>query len=246
MARASHPAIAMFHDARRPIARLAAAVMAADARITPDEVAALPGLERLGLGALEALTREELLRSAREPIDLRATCAELGALAPEAAAVVLSVLAEIAASDGRVDAREAQLLAGIGSLLRLPPGPANRILSDVLGRAAGQEDEAIGRSRSAADGAPEAADDDEPVAAAATVAPADPARAAAFAALGLAPGATRAAVDAAYRAIIERYQPIKVIDLGPEFAALAVQRLAAATAAYAAAAGSESLIAGGD
>jgi hypothetical protein len=39
-------------------------------------------------------------------------------------------------------------------------------------------------------------------------------------------------VDAAYRAVIERYQPIKVIDLGPEFAVLAVRRLAAATAAF--------------
>ena len=56
--------------------------------------------------------------------------------------------------------------------------------------------------------------------------------AAAYAVLGLEPGASAAAVDEAYRAVIERYQPIKVLDLGPEFAILAVRRLAAATAGY--------------
>ena len=39
-------------------------------------------------------------------------------------------------------------------------------------------------------------------------------------------------MESAYRAVVERYQPAKVIDLGPEFAVLAVNRLAAATEAF--------------
>jgi hypothetical protein len=43
--------------------------MAADTHITSSEIASLAGLERLGVGTLEALTREELVRSAHQPID---------------------------------------------------------------------------------------------------------------------------------------------------------------------------------
>jgi len=52
----------------------------------------------------------------------------------------------------------------------------------------------------------------------------------AFAPLGVRPGASRVEFENAYRAALERYNPNKVIDLGTEFASLAVQKLAQATA----------------
>jgi DnaJ-domain-containing protein 1 len=54
----------------------------------------------------------------------------------------------------------------------------------------------------------------------------------AYALLGVRPGASRAELENAYRAALERYNPNKVIDLGTEFASLAVQKLAQATAAF--------------
>lgn len=53
----------------------------------------------------------------------------------------------------------------------------------------------------------------------------------AFALLGVRPGASRVELENAYRAALERYNPNKAIDLGTEFASLAVQKLAQATAA---------------
>jgi DnaJ-domain-containing protein 1 len=50
--------------------------------------------------------------------------------------------------------------------------------------------------------------------------------------LGIEPGADADSIDEAYRRIIARYDPTRVLPLGPEFAALAVRRLADATAAY--------------
>ena len=53
--------------------------------------------------------------------------------------------------------------------------------------------------------------------------------------LGLGAGASADQTDAAYAALVRRYNPAGVIDLGPEFAVLAVQRLNAITEAYVAA-----------
>ena len=54
----------------------------------------------------------------------------------------------------------------------------------------------------------------------------------AYTLLGVRPGASRVELENAYRAVLERYDPNKVIDLGTEFASLAVHKLAQATAAF--------------
>jgi len=50
--------------------------------------------------------------------------------------------------------------------------------------------------------------------------------------LGVEPGARPEEVDAAYAALLARYDPLKVIELGPEFAVLAVRKLRVVTHAF--------------
>ena len=219
-------------DPRRSIARLAAAVMAADAHVTTTEIASLAGLVRLGLGNLEDLTREELLRASRETIDVGAACGELVARYPDAGATILAALAEIGASDGELDPREMALLARIAEELRVPAGIVPEIVRAVAG------DCSMGRG--AAPPAPPTPSA-TPREGEARRTPTPP-LAAAYAILGVEPSASRDAVDAAYRRLVERYQPAQVIDLGPEFAVLAVRRLAAATAAYTAVLGDQGVV----
>ncbi len=212
-------------DPRRSIARLAAAVMAADARVTTSELAAVTKLVRLGLGSLEGPTREELARCVHEPIDVAPACAALIEAYPDAGPTILAALAEIAASDGQLDPRELALLASIGEALGVPP-PVVHHLVEAAAVAAG--------AALPSDAGPPAAAAAPPAPPTRPSTPPPAAVAAAYAALGLEPGASPTAVERAYRVAIERYQPIKVVDLGPEFAVLAVRRLAAATAAFAA------------
>ena len=54
----------------------------------------------------------------------------------------------------------------------------------------------------------------------------------ALALLGLDASARRADLDEAYRRLVERYDPSKVIELGADFAALAVRKLGELTDAY--------------
>jgi DnaJ-domain-containing protein 1 len=216
-------------DPRRAVARLAAAVLTADAEVTATEVAALAGLVRLGLGSLEALAREELVRASEEPIDVGAACAAIVSRHPEAATTVLAALAEIAASDGAVDPRELALLARIGNELRLPPAMARHVVRTV----AGARTAADGESVPAPDREPARPPDRGPRAGAPSP------LAAAYAILGVEPDAPRSVIDEAYRVLVQRYQPAQVIALGPEFAVLAVRRLATATAAYCALAGEQ-------
>lgn len=225
----------MDNDPRRSIARLAAAVMAADARVTTSEIAAVASLVRLGLGSLEAATREELGRAAREPLDVEPACAALVAAYPDAGGTILSALADIAVSDGELDPREVALLGRIGEALAVEPG----VVAHVVRAAAADAGVSLptGEAPRVEPAAPAAPPRPVASAPAPAAAPAPPAPdgvplAPAYALLGLAPGASPAAVEAAYRAVLERYQPLKVLDLGLEFAVLAVRRLAAATAAF--------------
>ncbi|MCC6765679.1 MAG: TerB family tellurite resistance protein [Deltaproteobacteria bacterium] len=222
-------------DPRRSIARLAAAVMAADARVTSAEIAAAAGLVRLGLGALEPATRDELARAVDGPIDVGAACAVLLDAYPDGGGTILAALADIAASDGELDPREVALLGRIGDALDVAPA----IVAHVVRTAAAVTGASVlAEPRGEAAPRPVAAAwaETSPAAASETAgappAPTSDPLATAYAALGLAPGASAAVVEDAYRAVIERYQPIKVLDLGSEFAVLAVRRLAAATAAF--------------
>ena len=222
----------MDNDPRRSIARLAAAVMAADARVTTSEIAAVAALVRLGLGSLETATREELARAAHERLDVEPACAALVAAYPDAGGTILAALADIAVSDGELDPREVALLGRIGEALAVEPS----IVAHVVRAAAADAGVALptGEVPSVAPAPPPqaAAPAESPAAAPVPSGPDGVPLAPAYALLGLAPGASPAAVEQAYRVVLERYQPLKVLDLGPEFAVLAVRRLAAATAAF--------------
>jgi DnaJ-domain-containing protein 1 len=212
------------------IVRLAVAVMAADGRITPNELAAADQLDRIGLGPLAGLAREEIERAVAEPIDLAATCAALSEVSSEGGRIILAVLAGIATADRVVSPGEQQVIRQIAAHLGLPREAADEALALSAGATA----------RPPTTGQPEAPDDESPPPRLDVESPAGPALspavsrsvANAFALLGLRPGASGADVETAYRAAVERYDPKKVIDLGPEFAVLAVRKLAEATAAF--------------
>lgn len=220
----------MHDDPRIAVARLAAALMVTDARITAAEIAAVAGLERLGLGSLEAATRTALMEAAEAPIDVHAACGALGDIGPEAGALVLAVLTDIVISDGTIDPREGKLLATISALLHVP----SEVSAEILHRAAAQNAAAAEQRAHRIPVRQAAAEAERPAAPPPAATASDPAarRSGAYAVLGIPPGASSAAVESAYRTIVERYQPAKVIELGPEFAVLAVNRLAAATAAF--------------
>jgi DnaJ-domain-containing protein 1 len=221
-------------DPRQLMARLAAAIMIADGRITESEVSAVARFKELGLGALEPRVQAEIERATREPIDLVATIAELGRVAPQSAAVLVAGLAHIAGSDGDLSARELQVLTAIGEGL----GLSALDTADVI-RSAVEDEMGGALAAGSRDGARSAV---PPTSAAAAAAPAPapaPAPSAAeteigwaLRVLGLAPSGSIAQADAAYAGLVRRYNPAAVLELGPEFAVLAVQKLNTATAAY--------------
>ena len=213
-------------DPRRLIARLAVAVMVADGRITPSEYDALERLDALGLGPLSNLAEDEIRAATRHPIDLRATCEGLARATPQAAAVILSVLAEIAASDSSVSPAELDTQRSVATLLGLETSETVHILSAAMTE--------YGATLAVDSAAPSSAASNpeyvEERAVTPTVHQAELERA--YRVLGIDAAASRAGVDAAYLELVERYNPSKVADLGAEFAALAVRRLAEATSAF--------------
>ena len=197
------------------IARLGVAIIAADGRITTAELAALARLDRLGLGPLDEVAREEIERAIQQPIDVRATCAALPPLGEKAAALLLTVIAELAASDRMLAPRERDVFNAVASHLGVAPATAAQIL------------EAAMAPPPTTAGAPE-----PPRTTGAAEARPDPELQRAFRLLGLEPGADRSRLDSTYLDFVKSYDPARVGDLGPEFAALAVRRLAAITDAY--------------
>ena len=203
----------MEKDLPRLVAQLAAAVILADGRVTADEMDELGLLDELGLGTLSGLAEEEMRSALQRPIDVRAACRLLREQLPDAAPTILAALASIAASDEDLSEAELEVLAEVASDLGLASVETERILDAVFRLA-------------------------EP----ATAAPVPPQPAAhpsldpqldrALLVLGLDTLARRADLDQSYRRLIERYDPAKVIDLGPDFAAVAVRKLAEVTDAY--------------
>jgi uncharacterized tellurite resistance protein B-like protein len=184
----------------RFIARLAAAVVAADHRITSPE---LEHLDRIGLGPLGGLVREEIERAAREPVDVAATCAALPPLGEDAATLVLTALAELVTSDRVVALRERDVFRTIAGHLGVRPAAAARILEAAISPNGARE-----------------------------VVPASGKRPA-LRILGLEPGANRSRIETTYLQLIQRYDPLRMAEeLGPDLAALAVRRLATITDAY--------------
>jgi DnaJ-domain-containing protein 1 len=213
------------NELRRCIAHLAAAVATVDGRITPAELVALERLNELGLGPLAALAAEEMEQIADAPVDLLGSCTRLAALVPDAAPVVVTALAEIAAADGEIERAEIDLLRWIAAALGLTAEEATRLLETVtMAHSVGLTASPPSIPRPPDERVDVAPAPSDTVARARTV-------------LGVGPEADGAEIDRAYRALVERYDPGKVIDLGPDFARLAVRKLALVTDAYDIAAG---------
>jgi hypothetical protein len=190
----------------RLIARLAVAILAADGRITAAERAALGRLDDLGLGRLADVAEEEIEAALHAPIDVRATCAALPRLGDGSATLLLEVLAELAGTDRLLAPRERDVFDMVASHLGVDGEGAGHILAAAYAPAAAE---------------PPPAD----------TAPSD-ACALAFRILALAPTADRERIEAAYLELVQRFDPARIGELGAEFAALAVWRLAAITEAY--------------
>lgn len=224
------------HDPRRAVARLAVAVMAADGRITSPEVEALARLDQLGLGSLTPFVEDEIDRATREAVDVRAACADLAGASREAACTLLAVLADIATSDRVLAGREREVFDAVARLLGVPERDAAHVLTaaaEHAGPAAGVAPDPIATVAAG----PAAARAAEPAPRTASApAPADAERhrllARARRVLGVDGEVSRDALDAAYLAIVARYDPAGVAAMGPEFVALAVRKLADATAAW--------------
>ncbi len=224
---------------RELIPRLAAAVLIADGRVSEAERCAVDQLRALGLGSLSTSVDAEVARATRVPIDVARTASALARLAPRAGTVIVSSLAHIAASDHDLSRRELEVLGVIADAFDLS-GPE----TDQIIRAAAEACHAdvAESSPEAAAMAPHPARDAEsprsPVPPAA--APSSPPLSSrelnwALPILGLDACSSAAELDTAYVALVRRYNPAAVLDLGPEFAVLAVQRLNRITAAYVAA-----------
>ena len=224
-------------DPRRLIARLAVAVMVADGQITPAEYEALAGLDALGLGPMSDLAADEIRNATHDPIDLRATCGGLAQATPEGAAVIMSVLAEIAASDRSVSRPELETLHTIAGLLGLNPAETAQMLAAAMneyGATLSTEDGVssggLTQSRPEPVTVIRMSDGEAPAADPAATGSAELQHA--YRVLGIDAAASRSHLDAAYLGLVERYNPVKVAGLGAEFAALAVRKLVEATAAF--------------
>jgi DnaJ-domain-containing protein 1 len=228
-------------DPRRLIVRLAVAVMTADGRITAEECEALERFDDLGLGPLCEIAEEEIERAASGPIDLRATCAGLAAAGPRAASVILAALADVAASDRKISPSELGVLEEVAALFGLPDAESHQVINlaaearhavaFATGTPGGSGDRSSRpRRRAAQTGQAE----DDGATRGETSRPRDSDRvlADAYRLLGVDAEASDEHLDAAYLALVDRYNPSKVGDLGPEFAVMAVRKLAEITGAF--------------
>jgi DnaJ-domain-containing protein 1 len=198
-------------------------VIVADGRVTAGELEELGLLDCLGLGRLSELAQEEMRRAVDQPIDVRTACGLLREQLPDAAPTILGALAALAASDQDVSEPELKLLADMASELGLALAEAEAILGAVF------RSTQPGATRASGVPSQQAA---RPSLEPAAHAPIDAGLGHALLVLGLNNLTGRADLDVSYRRLIERYDPAKVIDLGPDFAALAVRKLAEVTDAY--------------
>lgn len=218
-------------DPRRMIARLAVAVLVADGRITNDELDALECLDGLGLGPISDRAEGEIQRARREPIDVAATCAPLAEASRQAVETIMATLTELAASDGRISNAEVLVLERVAECLLFKREHLARLLEAMAAHPGIHIEHSIQPLRREPAAPPPTPPSNAPPPSREPKLSAD----SAFKMLGLAPGCSRAQIDAAYLELVDRYQPGHVLNLGPEFVVLAVRKLGKATSAYEAA-----------
>lgn len=194
---------------RPAIARLLAAMMVADRRVSTEEIDEANRLDHVGLGPLSPLVREELQRATRMPIDVDGACAALSGAGPALVGLVLSALAGVALSDGAVDDDERRLFGGIASRLGALATEIQDYLEPDEPREAPVPGAVVARRAVLADDGAKVLRE-----------------------FGLEPVASSADIEAAYLRLVDRYDPAKMAPLGAEFVALAARKLAAITELY--------------
>ncbi len=221
-------------DPASALARLAAGVIVADGRVTTAELMSADVLDQLGLGPMRQRLLAELERARTEGLDLEPAVAAVSRLSPRARAVIFEVLAELAAADGELSNQEALLLDKLATRwdLEVPP-PWQKPTAPGPQAHASADSKGVRVPVKTGDRSPAAAESE---ADRASVTPAgnglSPEAESALAVLGLPSDASPDAVDEAFRALVHRYNPAHVIDLGPEFALLAIRRLSRIADAY--------------
>jgi DnaJ-domain-containing protein 1 len=165
----------------------------------------------------------------RSPVNLAGTCAALAGIGPNAGAILVAALAEIAASDREVIPREIEALRFIGASLGVDELTVAHIIEASVRANIASID---GARREVPPTAPPEHRMASRGAAPASTRESVPELDRAYRILGVRPDSDVAAVNAAYLGLVERYNPAKLAGLGAEFAVLAVRRLADATAAF--------------
>ncbi len=227
-------------DTRRIIADLVVAVITADGKVTRSEMETVARLRGLGLGDLTPFVSESLERAAREPLDPEKSADELGAPGGDAGAIIVSAMAEVAAADGILAGAEVDVIRVVARRLGLTDTDCDRVIQATIaghGARATRDlsEHAKPRAQATASGAapqpsrPAAPPSPQP---AATTPRHSTASEHAAHVLGVSAGCSRQDLQAAYRRAVELYDPLRVVDLGPEFAVLAVRRLQVATDAF--------------
>jgi DnaJ-domain-containing protein 1 len=191
------------HDA---VARLVVAVMIADGRVTAGEIDVVARLDHAGLGPLSWRVHQALERLVLEPLDVRAACVTVRTAGRTLVAAVLSMLGRVAGGNWGASAAEVERFMGIANELGVRGEEARRHLGPLRRDPAATMHPG---GRPHVDGTE-----------------------AALRQLGLACGASRAEIEAAYLSLVERYDPGKLAPLGADFVKLAVRELAALTESF--------------
>ena len=218
--------------------RLAVAVMTADGRISAEECEAIQRFDDLGLGPLCDVAEEEIERAAEGPVDIRATCAGLAAAGPRAASVILAALADVAASDRKISPNELEVLDEVASLLGLSRAEARDVVNlaaeahhAVAVASPARDGESAAARRTAPGGAPDVVDEGK-ARDAAPLEKLEPDFENACRLLRVGPDVGAERLETAYLEMVDRYNPAKVVDLGGDFAVMAVRKLVDVTMAF--------------
>jgi len=191
----------------RPLIDLAMSVVHADGKVLPAEVRTV----KTYFTEVFELEGDEIdaLRSAMKqepPQQLEEIVAAVGSRLPAlGVAEVLAVLADISACDGEVHPAEVDVIRRAAILMGVQPGDWEPIARE-LGLVGGPS--AVRQS------------------------PGAMAAAEAYRVLGVAPGASRAEIQAAYRKLVTEYHPDRVTNLPGEFQKLAHEKMTQINAAY--------------
>jgi DnaJ-domain-containing protein 1 len=218
-------------DPAAALARLAVGVMLADGRVTAEEWATARTLDQLGLGPMRERIRAELEEAAAGSLDFAPAIATVAQFPSRARSVVFEVLSQLAAADGELSSGEVAFLERCAAQWQLAAEAGTE--RSTLEEAAPQLGRRVPiRAVEETPAREEAQSPEEGGVGVRQQGAEERALEQALAVLGLPPNASAAAVEQAFRTLVQRYDPAAMLDLGPEFVLLAIRRLQQIADAY--------------